>query len=313
MRVVPSSRRHAWRYPVSQAFTLIELLVVIAIISALMALLVPAVQKVRAAAARTACANNLRQLGLATHSFHDVNKYLPPDWIAPNVGTVSNPDGFATWAVLILPYLEQDAVFRRWDVSRAYGKQAPEAVQQQVPVYLCAGRPAPVLSKGDAQPGGLGDYAACTGTGTGNYNGALIPGSYVTGTLAGETIVLSWRGTLNLLTITDGTSHTLMFGEKHIRPKSLRGKNEDRSIFGGVDNAVRRAAGIAPNSSLRPLSAPDNQDGDHANQTFGGPHTGICQFVFCDGTVRAVPLTIDLATLTNLAGRNDGQPVPDDF
>ena len=296
------------------AFTLIELLVVIAIIAILIALLVPAVQKVREAAARMQCANNLKQLGLAAHNYHDAYKFLPPDWVAPNVGTVANPDGFATWAVLLLPFVEQDAQYRQWTIPSPYSKQTPAAVQGQPSVYVCPGRPAPVLSTGDAQPGAIGDYAACTGSGTGNYNGTLIPGSYVTGTDgAGNTIITSFRGKVRLTDVTDGTSNSFLVGEKHVRPNSLRGKAEDRSIFGGVDNAIRRAAGTAPNNTVRPLSPPDNQDGAHANQSFGGPHTGVCLFVFADGSVKSLPLSVGLPTLTALAGRNDGKVVNLDY
>src|SRR5262245_7915165 len=93
-----------WR----DGFTLIELLVVIAIIGVLIALLLPAVQKVREAANRTTCANNLHQLGLAVHNFHDTHKALPP---------MDMGDNFVSWAVVIMPYIEQDNVYRKWNIA----------------------------------------------------------------------------------------------------------------------------------------------------------------------------------------------------
>jgi prepilin-type N-terminal cleavage/methylation domain-containing protein len=305
----------AFRKRPRAAFTLIELLVVIAILSVLVALLVPAVQKVREAAARIQCTNNLKQIGLATHSFHDTNKFLVPAWIGDNS---QDPDGWATWAVLLLPFLEQNNVYQLWDIRYPASKQTAAAYQQQLPVYHCPSRPAFVLSVNDFTPvgGGLSDYGACFGTdaNNANSNGAIIPTRHLMSVDAsGQPIVATWRGQFGLLGIIDGTSNTLLFGEKHIRPNSLRGKNEDRSIFGGQNNSVRRMAGHGANGDLRPLRAPEDQTGANANTSFGGPHSGVCQFVFADGTVRAVPLSVSLQTLTYLIVRNDGQVVNIDF
>ena len=135
-------------------------------------------------------------------------------------------------------------------------------------------------------------------------------GSSTTTDSSGTPIVKpGWRGQVTLLGITDGTSNTFLFGEKHIRPNSLRGKNEDRSVFGGQTNSVRRMAGLAANGDARPLRPANDQNGALANSSFGGPHAGVTQFVFADGSVRAVPLSTDLRALTALVTRNGGEVV----
>jgi prepilin-type N-terminal cleavage/methylation domain-containing protein len=293
-------------------FTLIELLVVIAIIAVLIGLLLPAVQKVREAAARTKCQNNLKQLGTAVHNYHSANDTLVPAWIGDNS---KDPDGWATWAVLLLPYLEQDNVYRLWDIRYPASKQTPAAYQAQLSVLHCPSRPEFVLSQGDfsSAGGGLTDYAAAFGTAANfvNSNGAIIPVNPPQSVdSSGNPIYTTYRGQLNFLSITDGTSSTFLFGEKHVRPNSLRGKNEDRSTFGGQNNSLRRMAGIAPNGDVRPLSPANNQTGALANTTFGGPHSTVCEFVFCDGSVRGLNLSTDLNTLTALVTRAGGEVAP---
>src|SRR5437588_6509975 len=129
-----------------QGFTLIELLVVIAIIAILIGLLVPAVQKVRAAAARAQCSNNLKQLALACHMYQDNFKKLPPGWVTSLDGTVAPSPGWS-WATLILPYIEQGPLYNQLKttygaLNTTTGSTAPPAsptalLQSVIPVYLC--------------------------------------------------------------------------------------------------------------------------------------------------------------------------------
>lgn len=155
-----------WLYG-RRAFTLIELLAVIAIISILIGLLLPAVQRAREAACRVGCANNLRQIGLAMHSYEHTHGSLPPNKLG---------QGLATWAVLILPAMEQDNLYANWNITRSYYVQTAVARETAVASYFCPSRrsasSAPRLSiSGDGAggllggvniPGALCDYAVST-------------------------------------------------------------------------------------------------------------------------------------------------------
>lgn len=315
---LPSSLSAAQKLS-KRGFTLIELLVVIAIIGILAGLLLPAIQSAREAARRSQCSSNLRQIGLASHNFEATFKFIIPAFIdtAANDATNTGPNSWATWCSLLLPHVEGSNQYNLFDPKFLNKEQPAVAYQSQIPIYLCPSRPAGELSRNDfASPGGaLTDYAASFGTLAQfvNSNGAIIPGvpDVTSVDSAGKPLLLKWHASLRLAEIRDGTSNTVFFGEKHIRPSSLRGKAEDRSAYSGVRNTHRRmlGKGVKPNGTveLRPLLPADAESNPNANSSFGSAHVGYCQFVFGDGRVDAISITTDNDLLASLAGRADGK------
>jgi prepilin-type N-terminal cleavage/methylation domain-containing protein len=281
-----------------RAFTLVELLVVIAIIGILVALLLPAVQAAREAARRTHCANNIKQIGLAIQNFHDVKKVMP----------YTREDTRETVLLIILPYMEDQNHFDRWNFSQNYYTQA-QAVREYAPKYYrcpSRNRPGGLSTAGDIMqgtsgphvPGGIGDYASCAGdpTGVNDYWPGTWSGNAVTTNYANGAFWYKNRP-FTFSQITDGLSHTLFFGEKHVRLAVL---NQEGSIWNGDHGASFRKAGVGA-----PLAK-----GPHATQgQFGSYHPGICHFVMGDGSVAAIPVTINLTVLGNLARRDDGEAV----
>jgi len=162
----------------------------------------------------------------------------------------------------------------------------------------------------------VGDYVPCQGTLPSVKNdradGAIVQADPVFARSGSFTIVESYKPKLRLANITDGTSNTLFWGEKHIRPQSYWSKGEDRSIFGGQNNSTRRVAGIQQAAAANHwvLQPPKSDDGI-GNRCFGGFHPGACLFVMGDGSVRKLSLTINIDTLTRLSMRQDGLTIGD--
>jgi prepilin-type N-terminal cleavage/methylation domain-containing protein len=305
------------RSPDRRAFTLIELLVVIAIIAILIGLLVPAVQKVREAAARIQCANNLKQMGLAIHNYHDVNKALPPSRVGPQ---------HATWFVLILPYIEQDALYKQWDLTRTYYEQTPAVQNAFVRAYVCPSRraiPMPstqfeASSTGspDAQehPGTQGDYA-CNG---GQFYNAIVdhplcqgPMCYANSQVNGSGQLASSQSQTALKDITDGTSQTFLVGEKH-SVRSMWGQSGPSWGEGAIWNGdfPRNFSRIGGQTKWNLGQSPTDLTGPwHCK--FGSWHPGICQFLFADSHVAILSNGVDMDTLQKLACRNDGKVIPE--
>jgi prepilin-type N-terminal cleavage/methylation domain-containing protein len=317
-------------------FTLIELLVVMAIISILMGLLLPAVQKAREAGARASCLNNLRQIGLAIHQYELDFRKLPPSRLS---------DIHATWAVFILPYLEQQVLYNRWDISQTYYLQNdPAARQTPVPIYFCPSRRTPssepTLSlsgfvygnpmgdicddgpqfgpTGVHVPGALGDYGA--NLGTFNCDGVDDCGSQTNGPFraAYDSPVDNFRSlyTVRIGMITDGLSNTFFVGEKHVMP-SLLGYGGQNLMAIPNPNDCAFYNGDYYMCSCRPagLNYPLARypEDTNPNAGFGSWHPNIVNFLFGDGGVRSLVATTDPSILAVLADIADGLPTPSDF
>jgi len=288
------------------AFTLIELLVVIAIIAILIGMLLPAVQKVREAAARTQCANNLKQLALGCHNHNDATSYLPhggegwwfpPDYIAPG-----NPQSLsgqrAGWGFQVLPYIEQDAIWKGGGQTTIAGCQQV-AIQTPIKTFYCPSRrgvqPLPVTGAwygpGGSYTHGACDYAGSRGTGN---NGAIVYN------IGGTNSMIK----INL--IPDGTANTLLLGDKRMDLTNLGQYQADdnEGYSSGWDHDVIRATDRLP--------MPDSRNGSGwGEERFGSSHTGGFNGALCDGSVRFIRFSIDLTTFSNLGRRDDGQVVGD--
>jgi prepilin-type N-terminal cleavage/methylation domain-containing protein/prepilin-type processing-associated H-X9-DG protein len=279
-------------------FTLIELLVVIAIIGVLIGLLLPAVQKVREAANRIKCANNLKQFGLAVANHESTHGIFPDGgdyWYYarskdPSGQPLVAPSQQWGWAYQILPFIEQDNVWRLpndTDVAAAV-----------ISIYFCPSRRSPQAYWGtqsgmpDGMRGAL-DYAGSDGT---DGNGPFSPGT-------NGCILIHTNGPVKYANITDGSSNTIVIGERNYNKSGLisayNAWDENNGFVDGYDWDTIRWSYAVP--------IPDRNDNSYYSEQFGSSHPGGAQFVFADGSVRLISYGVSLQVFQAVSSRNGGE------
>lgn len=307
-----------------RGFTLIELLVVIAIIAILIALLLPAVQQAREAARRSNCKNNLKQIGLALHNYHETFSIFPPGYIR----TGTNANNLA-WSTMILPFMDQANLYNQisttmFHTTAADGWLGVANVGTPIAATTTAQTVIPGLNcPSDPMGGRNSDYPSPTNNhqwGKSNY--PAVRDSVYWNTTPSTPVAATVKGSfgnsdtkVKFRDMTDGTSNIIMVGERATLDLTNPAFNRQGAIWIGYQNdgvstnddrntvsgAASSADSTGPQSALL-----INQRSEHA---FSSPHVGGCHFLMGDGKVRFISENINGDTYTWLAGINDGRVI----
>jgi prepilin-type N-terminal cleavage/methylation domain-containing protein len=301
------------------AFTLVELLAVILIIGVLIGLLLPAVQAARESARRMSCSNNLKQIGLATHNYHDAQSKFPNNGLSGATQAIQGEK--ARWSAFgrILPYVEAQAV---------YNADYTQGMRTPIPMYYCPTRRAPGLYSSGWGSVAKTDYAACQGTQRSQRITTDIAGVYKfyehDGLVCCNVCEFAAYGTTNkycshhgkgaagagpqtvavrFKDATDGLSKTIMFGEKQVGSETewlTEGDENEPYLCPGCDDDTRRTLN---NEGFR-VPKPDVPA---SNVVFGSKHADAWGVVMGDGSVRYIAYGASMPILESLAGRDDGK------